>query len=278
MNLRKFFVYSLAVHALIIAVTLFIVPAPGKKKAGGELFADLVSPAELFSGKPLPPTLSTRAKLPSRPKSAASAPANSDKRRTRPEKGSSYDQINRLSGTTKDTKAAPPSANVSEGGQGGFPGESRTGAEGSRNIRKPDGVGPTLKEKLFDKKVIGDLAQRNVAKEEKNRTFSFDAKEYRFLLYNRRLKERIESIWHYPPDAAARGIYGDLDIRFTIKKNGQLGAVELVRTSGHKNLDDAAIEALTEGAPYWPLPEEWDMEAYTIEGHFVYSLYGYYIR
>jgi protein TonB len=278
LNLRKFFVYSLAVHALIIAVTLFIVPAPGKKKAGGELFADLVSPAELFSGKPLPPTPSTRAKLPSRPKSAASAPANSYKRKTRPEKGSSYDQINRPSGTTKDTRAAPPSANVSKGGQGGSPGESPTGAEGSRNILKPDGVGSTLKEKLFDKKVIGDLAQRNVAKEEKNRTFSFDAKEYRFLLYNRRLKERIESIWHYPPDAAARGIYGDLDIRFTIKKNGQLGAVELVRTSGHKNLDDAAIEALTEGAPYWPLPEEWDMEAYTIEGHFVYSLYGYYIR
>ena len=261
---------------------LFIIPAPEKKKAGGEFFTDLVSPEELLSRKPLilPPIPMARVRSvpPSGPKSVAPSPAITEKRRTEPEKGTSYDQINRLSGETKDTKAAPPSPNVSRGGQGGFSGESRTGTEGSGNIQKPDRIGPTLKEKLFDKKVIGDLAKRNVEKEEKNKTFSFDAKEYRFLLYNRRLKERIESIWHYPPDAAARGIYGDLDIRFTIKKNGQLGAVELVRTSGHKNLDDAAIEALTEGAPYWPLPEEWDMEAYTIEGHFVYSLYGYYIR
>ena len=54
--------------------------------------------------------------------------------------------------------------------------------------------------------------------------------------------------------------------------------MELVRTSGHKTLDDAAMEALRDGTPYWPLPEEWGMEGYTIEGHFVYSLYGYYIR
>jgi protein TonB len=114
--------------------------------------------------------------------------------------------------------------------------------------------------------------------DKKDKTFTFDAKEYRFLIYNRRLKERIESIWHYPPDAAAQGIHGELIIRFTIKKNGHLGAVEIVRTSGYKNLDDAAIEALRDGDPYWPLPAEWDMEGYTIEGHFVYSLYGYYIR
>jgi protein TonB len=57
-----------------------------------------------------------------------------------------------------------------------------------------------------------------------------------------------------------------------------LGAVELIRTSGHKSLDDAAMKALKEGEPYWPLPDEWGMEAYTIEGHFIYSIYGYYIR
>jgi protein TonB len=82
----------------------------------------------------------------------------------------------------------------------------------------------------------------------------------------------------YPPEAAADGLYGDLVLKFTIKKNGRLGAVELVRTSGHKNLDDAAIRALKDGAPFWPLPEEWGMEAYTIVGHFVYTLYGYYLR
>jgi protein TonB len=269
LNLGKSVVYSVAVHALIFALLLFIIPAPERKMSGGDFFTDLVSPEELLPKRPQTvPTPKIR--------SAAHAPAIKEKRRARPEQGTSYDQTSRLSGKTGNTKAAPPSPSLKKEGQGGFAGESRT--ENERANQKPDSIGPTLKEKLFDKKVIGALAKRNVDKEEKNKTFSFDAEEYRFLMYNRRLKERIESIWHYPPDAAARGIYGDLVIKFTIKKNGQLGAVELVRTSGHENLDDAAMEALKDGAPYWPLPKEWSMEDYTIEGHFVYSLYGYYIR
>ena len=112
----------------------------------------------------------------------------------------------------------------------------------------------------------------------KKRSLTLNTKDYKFLIYNKRLKERIESIWIYPNEAASRGIYGDLVIRFTIKKNGTLGAVELMRTSGHQNLDTAAIKALKDGEPYWPLPDEWGMDAYTIVGHFVYTIYGYYLR
>lgn len=142
-------------------------------------------------------------------------------------------------------------------------------------------VRPSLgRERLFDQRVIGDIAKRQLETEErtkKEKAFTFDTSEYRFLIYNQRLKQRIESIWVYPRDAAARGIYGDLVIRFTILKNGELGSIELVRTSGHKSLDDAALKALRDGAPYWPLPKEWGMDAYTIEGLFIYTLYGYYI-
>ena len=152
---------------------------------------------------------------------------------------------------------------------------------GQKGIPAPDTRGTPLREKLFDTSIIGDLAKREVEKkdkEKKDTSFTFDAREYKFLLYNRRLKERIERIWVYPPDAAAQGIYGDLILRFTIKKDGTISAVELVRTSGHKNLDDSAMRALKDGSPYWPLPDEWGMESYTIEGHFIYTLYGYYIR
>jgi protein TonB len=142
-------------------------------------------------------------------------------------------------------------------------------------------VGHPTRENLFDRNIVGDIAKKEIekeAKEKAEKTFTFDTKEYKFLIYNNRLKERIESIWLYPPDAAAQGIYGDLVIKFTIKKNGMLGAVEIIRTSGRKNLDDAALKALKNGEPYWPLPDEWGMEAYTIEGHFVYTIYGYYMR
>jgi protein TonB len=77
---------------------------------------------------------------------------------------------------------------------------------------------------------------------------------------------------------AEKGIYGDLYIRFTIMKNGRLGAVELVRTSGYRALDDAAIKALWDAEPYWPLPNEWGREGFTITGHFIYTLHGVYIK
>ncbi|MBA4348820.1 MAG: energy transducer TonB, partial [Thermodesulfovibrio sp.] len=109
-------------------------------------------------------------------------------------------------------------------------------------------------------------------------TITFDTEEFKYYGYLQRLKEKIEGLWKYPHDAAERGIYGDLYIKFTIKKNGKLGAVELVRTSGHKSLDDAAIKALKDAEPYWPLPDELDKEGLTITGHFIYSIYGIYIR
>lgn len=137
---------------------------------------------------------------------------------------------------------------------------------------------PSGRERLFDEGIIGELAERDTKEERKEKIFTFDAKEYKFLIYNKKLKERIESIWIYPPDAAVRGIYGDLLIRFSIKKNGRLGEVELIRTSGYKSLDDAAIKALKDGEPYWPLPEEWGIDTYTIVGHFIYTIHGYYIR
>ena len=131
--------------------------------------------------------------------------------------------------------------------------------------------------KLFDPGVIGESARKEEAgaQKKKDDSITFDTSDYRYAGYMRKLKEKIESIWVYPPEAQARGLYGDLKIRFTIKKDGKLGAVELERTSGYKMLDDAAIKALKDGEPYWPIPEEWGMDSYTILGHFVYTMYGY---
>lgn len=131
--------------------------------------------------------------------------------------------------------------------------------------------------RLFDKEVIGKLAQKE-REQKPDSSITFSTKEYQYLGYMQRLKEKIEGIWKYPRDAAERGIYGDLYIRFTIKKNGRLGAVELIRTSGYKSLDDAAMRALRDAEPYWPLPDEWGRDGLTITGHFVYTYYGSYIR
>jgi len=93
---------------------------------------------------------------------------------------------------------------------------------------------------------------------------TFSTKEFNNWGYLERLKEKIERVWQYPPQAAERGIFGDLYLRFTIDKRGKLVSVELLRTSGYRMLDDAAIQALKDAEPFWPLPDDWEKNSLTI--------------
>jgi len=93
----------------------------------------------------------------------------------------------------------------------------------------------------------------------------------------RTVKKRIEDIWKYPEEAARLGISGDLYMDFTIKKDGTVGEIEIVRTSGYRELDEAAIKALRDASPFWPLPEDWEKDSLKIRGHFIYILGRTYI-
>ncbi|MGC8938271.1 MAG: energy transducer TonB, partial [Thermodesulfovibrio sp.] len=139
---------------------------------------------------------------------------------------------------------------------------------------------PAQSPDIFDKDVIARLSRKHQKSKEVEqlRGLSFSAKEFNDWGYLERLKEKIERVWQYPPQAAERGIYGDLYIRFTINKKGKLLSVELVRTSGYRMLDDAAIKALKDAEPFWPLPDDWQKDSLTITGHFIYTLHGFYLR
>ncbi|MEW6584776.1 MAG: TonB family protein [Nitrospirota bacterium] len=265
MNLNRFFAYSFVLHALMLIFAVIFLHTAKEIKRDDEFFARLVSPDEFplreapRSHAPPAASLPAIRPTPYRPPAVETQPSSEEGRGD-----VTYKKEGQLT-------APPPQPLI----------PPRMGEQPGRGEQRRERIGPSLKDRLFDRGVINEMAKRDLEKEEKeikDKTFTFDTKDFKFLIYNQRLKERIESIWSYPPDAAERGIYGDLVIRFTIKKNGRLGSVELVRTSGHKSLDDAAMKALRDGTPYWPLPDEWGMDAYTIEGHFVYSLYGYYVR
>jgi protein TonB len=276
LSLKRFFIYSFSLHVLLIIVVIAYKPALPIKEPPGVFITRLIAPDDFPIHHAPPPSLPQRSaplkqNIPSVP-----TPKTEKRSNVIPEKGMGEEAV-----PSPSLPPAPPVPSPSSPSQG------RIGTlEGENTIQKPAKPQYLPREKLFDRNIIGDLAKRDIEREKnerekmqgKGRSLTFDTKDYKFLLYNERLKERIESIWIYPHDAATRGIYGDLIIRFTIKKNGTLGAIELVRTSGHQNLDEAAMKALKDGEPYWPLPEEWGMDAYTIVGHFVYTIYGYYIR
>jgi protein TonB len=123
---------------------------------------------------------------------------------------------------------------------------------------------------LFDRKTIDKFASKGT---DKDKGLTFEAPEFKNRGYMRLLRDKIENIWKYPREAARLGKSGDLYIKFSIKKDGRLGKVELIRTSGHRELDESAIKALKDAQPYWPLPDDWKDEELEINGHFIY-VYG----
>ena len=163
--------------------------------------------------------------------------------------------------------------------RGGAKGQrEESGDQPSEKSLPPGGQQAAIRDRLFDRDIIAKLSKQEQEGVKNSSSITFDTEEFKYYGYMQRLKEKIESAWKYPPDAAARREYGDLYIQFTIKKDGKIGAIELVKTSGHPSLDTAAIKALRDADPYWPLPNAMGKESLTITGHFVYLNGAYYIR
>jgi periplasmic protein TonB len=284
LSLKNFFLVSILIHAGIL-FGLYLIPEE-RKSEPAPFSARLVTPDELPRVAELPEARRTKpSPPPPAPARKAEPPASLPVPPASPGISTSIPVPDEpvVPGIGKeDGKPLPegiyPKAEA-EDSRGQDNGSSSAEPSGSGSAEDMQKKGFSLREKLYDPEVIGDIAMRDKGPvPKKDESISFDTSDYRYAGYMRKLKSKIESIWVYPPEARSKGLYGDLKIRFTILKSGRLGAVELVRTSGYKLLDDAAIRALKEGEPYWPLPSEWGMESYTITGHFIYSMYGYSVR
>lgn len=132
---------------------------------------------------------------------------------------------------------------------------------------------------IYDKDVIGEVAAATEkAEKAQDDGLTFNTRDMMYRGYMDLLRDKVESIWVYPREAAEEQLFGDLIVRFVILSDGSLGEVKVLRTSGYSILDKAAVKALRDGQPYWPLPDSWDKKSLTITGRFLYTLGGYYVR
>ncbi len=100
------------------------------------------------------------------------------------------------------------------------------------------------------------------------RTISLDSQDSRFASYLLGVKRRIENLWMYPPEA--RGLTGNLVVTFGITRDGRLSDLTLTETSGIAPLDNEAIRAIREAAPFAPFPERMKYERLNIRAAFYY--------
>lgn len=102
-------------------------------------------------------------------------------------------------------------------------------------------------------------------------TLRIDA-DLKYYSYMDRLKRKVEMLWEYPERARLKSIGGTLHIDFSIGRDGKLERLALVESSGVPMLDDAALKALRDAAPFAPFPATWEMERLNISGTFIYQI------
>ncbi|MGB5246064.1 MAG: TonB family protein [Woeseia sp.] len=86
---------------------------------------------------------------------------------------------------------------------------------------------------------------------------SADTRESSIAGYVDRWKRKIESVGskYIPEQAGLRGLTGSPTLEVTIAASGELSEVVIVRSSGSRVIDQAALSILRRAAPFDPFPE-----------------------
>ncbi|MCW8195456.1 energy transducer TonB [Proteobacteria bacterium 005FR1] len=71
-------------------------------------------------------------------------------------------------------------------------------------------------------------------------------------------RQKVEQVGNqnFPQQALKEGIFGQLRLATVIKANGTIVQVELLESSGHSILDNAALQIIHRAAPFGPFPPE----------------------
>ncbi|MBU4073960.1 MAG: TonB family protein, partial [Proteobacteria bacterium] len=94
----------------------------------------------------------------------------------------------------------------------------------------------------------------------------------RYEAYLIQIRQKIEQLWSYPPEALSRKTEGNAVIRFTINASGALAGYRILATSGSPLLDRGALTVVRAAAPYAPLPAAFKLARLHITATFSYRM------
>jgi protein TonB len=85
------------------------------------------------------------------------------------------------------------------------------------------------------------------------------------------LRARIEELKRYPPMARMNNWQGKVVLKFVVKDDGTVENLEVVQSSGHAVLDEAAMETIRRASPL-PLKHELGKPRVTFQFPISYTL------
>ena len=109
-----------------------------------------------------------------------------------------------------------------------------------------------------------DIRRQAYAKRPRRYTISSaSTQKARDALYLDNWRKKVEAVGNlnYPAQASAQGIYGNLRLLVSIRKDGTVANIRVLSSSGHKVLDESAIRIVHLASPFDPFPEELGQEA-----------------
>ncbi|WP_200250462.1 TonB family protein [Thiococcus pfennigii] len=92
----------------------------------------------------------------------------------------------------------------------------------------------------------------------RRKAISASTREYKYASYLEAWRRKVERIGNlnYPEIAKERKLYGNLILLVSVRADGEVMAVRVVRSSGHPELDQAAVRIVELAAPFAPFPPD----------------------
>ena len=86
---------------------------------------------------------------------------------------------------------------------------------------------------------------------------SVNTQAYEFASYMRAWVAKVERVgnMNYPSELRQKKLHGDLVLTVGIRKNGTVESIDIMRSSGITEVDQAAVRIVRMCAPYSPLPD-----------------------
>ena len=280
LHFTKFLLFSIALHALVVAVALFLIKPRAPLPVTTPVNIVNLPPQEI---KQLPPLRQPAPARPVSPPPSVPQPVPPTEVPEKPLPPQAVPMPKKFgeSEELRLPKTLPP-AGVPGGAEQGAGSAERGGEQGGAT-GKTGPAAPNQKQAgplpFVTQNDIDQLARKGMpARQPGDESVTLDTDEFKFMSYNRWLKIKIESVLKYPELAAMSGYQGTLYIKFDILKDGSLGGVEVLKPSGYKILDDEAVRAIRSSAPFQPLPDDWGMERYSIRAAVIFIMNTGYIR
>ncbi len=217
------------------------------------------------------------------PPPAQAEASDLDRRATTRERAPSPENAAPFSrGNTMDKVVGAPSAESPKGDNGSGPPNPNADPSppapdapslAAADSTPPKGAGQGLARSLQNLSQF--LKQDNYQNErggqpEQDAQISFDSKGVDFGWWLRRFVAHVKSNWFIPQMAQITS--GRVVITFNVHRNGFITDIEVIKSSGHRALDSAAVNALRTSSPTVALPPEYPDDKAFFTVTFLYNV------